>query len=152
MKLASYLTNPEAVSHSFDIEIPFGLIGLSHLRRFEVTTDSSSEPFVQMKSISDEELHFLAIIPRDVIPNYEIELHDEDVEELGLTDPEDALIYNIATVHSTQPQYVTVNLIGPLIVNRRTLIGKQVIIANSKQHSTRHALIDERPATTVCAA
>jgi flagellar assembly factor FliW len=41
---------------------------------------------------------------------------------------------------------VTANLIGPLVVNRRTLIGKQVIIANSDKYSTVYPLIDERPA------
>lgn len=126
------------------IEVPSGLIGLAHLRRFELTFIEGGLPFVAMKSLGEEELHFLAIDPRGVIAGYEIEISDADVETLGLENQGDALVFNIATMHSGQPQYVTVNLIGPVVVNRRTLIGKQVIIANSDQFSTMHALIDER--------
>ncbi len=148
MKLATAAAFTQTSHETTQIEVPFGLIGLTHLRRFEMTVVDRGWPFVQMKAIGEDELHFLAIDPRGVIAGYELELNDEDAEALGLEDEDDALIYNIATVHSTQPQHVTVNLIGPLVVNRRTLIGKQVIIANSDQFSTLHALIDERQAAS----
>lgn len=146
MKLATEIAFPKPAHETMQIEVPFGLIGLTNLRRFELTLVEDGWPFVQMRSLGDDELQFLAIDPRGVISGYELELNDDDAEDLGLEDEDDALVYNIATVHSTQPQYVTANLIGPVVVNRRTLIGKQVIIANSEQHSTVHALIDERTA------
>ena len=144
MKLATVAPFTRSSTETTQIEVPFGLIGLAHLRRFELTAIEGGVPFVNMKSLGDDELHFLAIDPRGVIASYEIEIADEDAEALGLEDADDALVFNIATLHSDQPQYVTVNLIGPLVVNRRTLIGKQVIIANSDQFSTMHALVDER--------
>ena len=146
MRLATAAPFTHSSTETMQIEVPFGLIGLTHLRQFELTLVEGGWPFVQMKSLGDDEIHFLAIDPRGVIGGYELELTDDDAEALGLEDEDDALVYNIATVHSSQPQYVTVNLIGPLVVNRRTLIGKQVIIANSDQHSTMHPLIDERRA------
>jgi flagellar assembly factor FliW len=33
-----------------------------------------------------------------------------------------------------------VNLKGPIVINRRTLIGKQVIINNAAQYSLNHPL------------
>lgn len=147
MKIATEYPLTHTALESQQIEIPFGLIGLAHLRSFEVTNVESGWPFVNLRSLGDEELNFLAIEPYDVIPGYEIELSDEEAETLGLHDAEDALIYNIVTVHASRPQHVTVNLIGPVVVNRRTLIGKQVIIANGDKYSTTHALIDERCAS-----
>lgn len=144
MKLATAAPVAQSPIETMQIEVPFGLIGLTHLRRFELTFVEGGLPFVGMKSIGDEELHFLAIDPRGVINGYELEIADGDVEALGLEDEDDALVYNIATMRSGQPQFVTVNLIGPVVVNRRTLIGKQVIIANSDEYSAMHALIDER--------
>lgn len=146
MKLTTAAPFTQSSIERMQIEIPFGLIGLANLRRFELTFVEGGWPFVQMKSIADEDLNFLAIDPRGVIAGYDIEIHDDDVETLGLTDADDALVYNIATVYSSQPQHVTVNLIGPVVVNRRTLIGKQVIIANSDKYSTMHPLIDDRQA------
>ena len=143
MKLATAPADYSSIE-KMQIEVPSGLLGLGHLRRFELTFIEGGLPFVAMKSLGDDELHFLAIDPRGAIMGYEIEIADPDVEALGLENENDALVYNIATFHSAQPQYVTVNLIGPVVVNRRTLIGKQVIIANSDEFSTMHALIDER--------
>ncbi|MCE9612543.1 MAG: flagellar assembly protein FliW [Chthoniobacter sp.] len=146
MKLTTAVPFTQTSIERMQIEVPFGLIGLANLRRFELTFVEGGWPFVQMKSIADEELSFLAIDPRGVIPGYEIEINSDDSEALDLSDADDALIYNIATVYSSQPQHVTVNLIGPVVVNRRTLIGKQVIIANSDKYSTMHPLIDDRQA------
>ena len=146
MKLITTAPVTQSSIERMQIEVPFGLIGLANLRRFELTFVEGGWPFLQMKSVSDEELSFIAIDPRGVIPGYELELSDEDAEALGLDNADDALVYNIATVYSSQPQYVTANLIGPVVVNRRTLIGKQVIIANSDKYSTMYPLIDERPA------
>ena len=146
MKLITNFPFTQSSIERMQIEVPFGLIGLANLRRFELTFVEGGWPFLQMKSVSDEELSFIAIDPRGVIPGYELELSDEDAEALGLDNADDALVYNIATVYSSQPQYVTANLIGPVVVNRRTLIGKQVIIANSDKYSTMYPLIDERPA------
>jgi flagellar assembly factor FliW len=146
MKLITTSPFTQSSIERMQIEVPFGLIGLANLRRFELTFVEGGWPFLQMKSVSDEELSFIAIDPRGVIPGYELELSDEDAEALGLDNADDALVYNIATVYSSQPQYVTANLIGPVVVNRRTLIGKQVIIANSDKYSTMYPLIDERPA------
>lgn len=144
MKLTTAAPFTQSSIERMQIEVPFGLIGLAHLRQFELTFVEGGWPFVQMKSIADEELNFLAIDPRGVIQGYELEINDDDAEALGLKDADDALVYNIATVYSSEPQHVTVNLIGPVVVNRRTLLGKQVIIANSDRYSTMHALIDER--------
>ena len=146
MKLITTSPFTQSSIERMQIEVPFGLIGLANLRRFELTFVEGGWPFLQMKSVSDEELSFIAIDPRGVIPGYELELSDEDAEVLGLDNADDALVYNIATVYSSQPQYVTANLIGPVVVNRRTLIGKQVIIANSDKYSAMYPLIDERPA------
>lgn len=146
MKLTTAAPFTQSSIERMQIEVPFGLIGLANLRRFELTFVEGGWPFVQMKSVGEEELSFVAIDPRGVVPDYELELSDEDSEALGLDDADDALVYNIATVYSSQPQYVTANLIGPVVVNRRTLIGKQVIIANSDKYSTMYPLIDERTA------
>ena len=131
-----------------EIELPCGLIGLTHLRRFEVTDLRSGWPFVNLRSIGDEELNFLALEPYDAIPDYAIEVSDEDAEFLEITSPEDAQIFNIVTVHSQVPKHVTTNLIGPIVVNRRTLIGKQIIVTNSDRYSTLYPLADERSAET----
>ena len=89
-------------------------------------------------------MQFLAIEPHDIVPNYVLELNDLDAEHLGLASAADAQILNIVTVHTTEPYFVTANLIGPLVINRRTRDARQLILINSDEYSTRHVLVDER--------
>ena len=149
MQFVTELPSTHAGPDTIRIEIPHGLIGLSNLRTFDVTPAKDAWPFVTLHAIGDDELNFLAMEPQSVIPNYNLELSDYDAEVLGLTDPKDALIYNIVTVHPTAKNYVTANLVAPLVVNRLTFVGKQVILANSELFSAKHALIDERDIAAV---
>lgn len=128
------------------LEMPAGLIGLRHLTQFELTPIAGSWPFFRLRSVGDEEFHFLVLAPKDLIAGYELEVSDLDTSALQLQSAADALVLNIVTVHSLSPRHLTVNLAGPVVVNRRSLRARQVIIENSDQFSTMHALVDERRA------
>jgi len=134
----------ETTIEKLEIHLPFGLIGLPKVRRFNVLPIKRSPPFLSMRSIGEERLNFIVIEPAGVIPDYLLELGDADAESMQIDFAEDALVLNIVTVHSLEPQYVTVNLVGPVVLNRKTLVGKQVILANADCYSTHYVLIDER--------
>ena len=97
----------------------------------------------------DVHLHFIVIEPGGIIPGYEPEIFDEDAEQLGITDPSHAMILNIVTLRRQNPVEATVNLIGPLIVNRRTRLGRQLVISNYSRYSAHHALVENPQATPV---
>ena len=149
MQFVTELPSTQNSPGTFRIEVPHGLVGLSHLRSFDVTPAKDAWPFVTLHALGDDELNFLAMEPQNIIPDYNLELNDYDAEILGLTDPKDALIYNIVTVHPTAKNYVTANLVAPLVINRRTLVAKQVILSNSDSFSPKHPLIDERDMAAV---
>jgi len=132
----------------FEANFPLGLIGLRELQKFSFTPIEESWPFVSMRAVEhtygDEEISFVVVDPRGLIGGYEVEISQEDVDTLQLESPEDAMIYNIVTVHSSQPLHVTINLAGPLVINRRTFVGKQLVLVNAKNYSPRHLLIDQR--------
>ena len=136
-----YAENPK---QSTPIALANGLIGLPELTQMEIVREPESWPFVTLRSPEPDGFEFLAIEPYDFVPGYVLELNDLDAELLGLACGEDALVLNIVTVHSSEPQFVTTNLIGPVVVNRHTLVARQVIIANSDAYSPRHVLVDER--------
>ena len=141
MKLA---TENSPTLQQCQIHIPFGLIGLSDLQRFDLSYIEGSWPFMSMRCSTSDDFSFIVMEPQGVIPDYEIELSDEDAESLQIATADDALVLNIVTIHTSRPLFVTANLAGPVIVNRRTLIGKQVIIAHVADNSTRYPIIDDR--------
>lgn len=97
-----------------------------------------------MRSIGGEGVNFVVMEPQGIIPDYELELSEEDADALQIKSADDALVLNIVTIHSARPLYVTVNLVGPVILNRKTLVGKQSIVGKSTRYSVRHVLIDHR--------
>lgn len=135
---------PEPESEPTLIALPGGLIGIPEMTHLEMVRHPDSWPFTTLRSPVPNGLQFLAIEPQDFVPGYILELNDIDTEALGLASAEDAQVLNIVTVHSAEPQYVTTNLIGPVVINRRTGIARQVIITNSERYSARHVLVDER--------
>ncbi len=86
------------------------------------------------------------IEPQAFLPGYEIEIADDDATALGLVDPEDAFVLNIVNLRPDAPAAATVNLIGPIVVNRRSLLGRQVVIANFSDYSARHPLVEAQTA------
>jgi flagellar assembly factor FliW len=95
-------------------------------------------PFLWLQVLEDPNLAFLVISPFEVVPDYQPDIPNEDVQFLGLKQASDALIYNIVTLKRPGP--ATVNLKGPVVLNRNTLIGKQVVIANAADYALQHSL------------
>lgn len=144
MKLTSALLSETAIESALHIHLPFGLIGLPDLTQFSLSPIENSWPFQALRSLGKEPFEFVVLEPTGLIGDYSLVINDEDAEALRIQSADDALVLNIVTVHSMQPQHVTVNLAGPVLVNRHTLLGKQVILANCDLYSTRYVLVDER--------
>jgi flagellar assembly factor FliW len=125
------------------LELPQGLIGFSNYKRAELLYMPDHLPFLWMKlhSLVDD-LHFIVIEPGGIVPGYEPEIFDTDAEHLDLRDPAEAMILNIVTLKRQHPVEASVNLIGPLVVNRRTRIGRQLVISNYSRYSANHALVE----------
>jgi flagellar assembly factor FliW len=45
-----------------------------------------------------------------------------------------------------QPVEATVNLVGPIVVNRRTRVGRQLVISNYSRYSAHHSLVENSQA------
>jgi flagellar assembly factor FliW len=143
MKLATE-TQTCSSSEECILQLPFGLIGLPKLTTFAFAPIENSWPFMSMNWVGNKRMNFVVIDPSGLIPGYDIELSDEDAESLQIESSEDVQILNIVTVHSSRPQFITVNLIGPIVINRQTGIGKQVIIQNWNRYSSEYPLVDQR--------
>ncbi len=123
--------------------LPHGLIGFQRYNRAELLYVPEHLPFLWMKlhSMTDS-VHFLVIEPGGLIPGYEPEIFDDDAFTLDLTDASEAMVLNVVTLRDQNPLDATVNLIGPIIVNRRLRIGRQVVISNYSRYDAKHALVD----------
>lgn len=144
MHIETSSSNPHPDIEKCEIVLPQGLIGLKTFNRFQLIADQTLYPFVIMRSLGDEEIDFVTVDPSCIIPNYRLDIADAEAEELGLSSADDnPLVLNISIIHSSDPPKVTSNLIAPVVVNRKTGIGKQIVLENYQEYSTEHPLILE---------
>lgn len=130
------------------IALPQGIIGFPRHTRAELLFMPEHYPFLWMRLRGGSEtVNFVVIEPGGVVPEYELELFDADAKALDISESSEAAVFNIVTLRPDAPLDATVNLIGPIIVNRRTRVGRQLVIANHSRYSARHRLIIENPET-----
>lgn len=120
------------------IELPLGLLGFEKITLYTLLGSPEESPFLWLQMVEDPNLSFLVVPPGQIMESYDPEINDEDAAFLGLQNPQDALVLNIVTVHADGQ--ANVNLKGPIIVNRVSLKGKQVIPRNVSSFSLQHPL------------
>lgn len=121
------------------IQIPAGLLGLEHIKEYELIAVPAEDPFMWLQSAGAPDVAFLLVSPFLVLSDYRPDISYDDMQSLGLQDSADALLYNIVTVRGDAP--ATVNLKGPIVMNRVTKIAKQVVLSNAAEYAVRHPII-----------
>jgi flagellar assembly factor FliW len=120
------------------IRLPHGLFGFEQIQDFVLLSNPGEEPFQWLQVKDDANLAFLVLSPFAVMPNYLPELPENEIAFLNLKGPEDAVMLNIVTMRGASD--ATINLKGPIVLNRHTLVGKQVIPTNAAQFSVQYPL------------
>lgn len=121
-----------------------GLIGFPDVTKFELLANTDELPFMWIRSVERHELGFIVIEPSEILDSYEVEIPDDDIESLGIQSESDTLVLNIVTIREGDSiESATVNLIGPILLNRHTMEGKQVVIQNNQKFSARHPIMAE---------
>lgn len=120
------------------VRLPMGLLGFEQFKEYFLLADPAEDPFLWLQVPHNADLAFLVISPQPLLPDYKPKISPEDVAFLGLTSEADAALLSIVTMRG--PNQATLNLKGPIILNRRTLVAKQVIPANAAEYSVRHPL------------
>lgn len=116
-----------------------GLYGFEDYTDFELV-ESEHKPFMWMQSKKEDSLAFLVVDPFLFFTDYEIDVDDKNLNELGITNPEDVYILAIITMSRTKPPSITANLLAPVIINKNNNKAKQVVLDDS-QWRTKHDLL-----------
>jgi len=143
-----YPTDLEAPS-SNSFTLPSGLIGFEQYKTAEILYQSDHLPFLWLKLIGPSDfLHFVVIEPGGLIAGYEPELFEDHAMTLDLNNASEAMILNIVTLKRQNPLEATVNLVGPIVINRRTRVGRQLVISNYSRYSAHHSLVENSQGAT----
>jgi flagellar assembly factor FliW len=121
------------------ISFPAGLPGFESARRFIIMSVPEHQPFHWMESVDGHGLRFAIINPLAFRPDYQPKIKKEELASLSIKDPKELLLYVIVTLKQPLTES-TANLMGPLFINIRERVGKQIIIEND-DYSLRERII-----------
>ena len=128
------------VNENQKVVIPLGLFGFEDYTEY-VIFNAEHEPFLWLQSINEKEIAFVIINPFIFRKDYEANVTNEELAEIGVTSPDNALLFVIVTIPQDGSP-MTANLQGPLIINKENMTGMQAILSDSKW-KTRHDIIAE---------
>jgi flagellar assembly factor FliW len=122
------------------ITFPQGLFGFEEYKEY-VLLDAEHQPFFWLQSVNVQEIAFILINPFTFRHDYEVNISNEELSVIGLTSPENALIFVIVTIPQ-DGKSMTANLQGPLIINRQNMTGMQAVLSDTRW-KTKHDIIKE---------
>ena len=124
------------------IAFPEGIPGFEEEKEFVIINNEDEEnPFCWLQSVNNPDLAFVIINPFLIFSDYTIDLPEAVQEKLKIEDEKDVAVYSIVVVPKDLKK-MTVNLLGPIIINVRERLGKQVIL-DDPRYSTKHYIFPQ---------
>ncbi|MFM9996801.1 MAG: flagellar assembly protein FliW [Phycisphaerales bacterium] len=119
------------------VTFPRGLLGFPRATRYCLLEPGDDAAFFWLQSIDEPSLAFVVTDPSLFLGDYSVPIRPEQASDLALDTLEDAQVFVIV---NKVDQQLTGNLQGPLVVNTKTRVGEQLVLAE-KRWTTRHPLV-----------
>lgn len=124
------MTESETLTFDKELSFPDGIPGFPELKRFALVAFTEDGVFHELQSL-ETDMSMVVCVPWLFFPDYAPELPDSDVEALELEDPADAIVFSPVSFNAAS-QEMSVNLLGPFVVNKHNQRGRQVVLADSE--------------------
>jgi flagellar assembly factor FliW len=127
------------VTENLVIRMTKPVLGFEQLKRYVIVETPDFEPFKWFQSVDDPQVAFVIVNPLLFFPDYTIEVNPREIDELRVDNVRDINTYAIVTIPQEYTR-MTANLQGPILVNTRTNLAKQLVLVNST-YRIKHLLI-----------
>ena len=131
-------TTVNPISDKSVLHFPQGLYGFEDYKDFTLCK-SEYEPFMWLQSVEENALAFLTVDPFLLFSDYELDVDDESIKDIGVKNAADVSVIAIVTLTKQKETPITVNLQGPLIINKHNKYAKQIVLQDPRW-LTKHDL------------
>ncbi len=118
------------------LAFPSGVLGFPEWTRYVMLDHDTDAPFKWLHCVEEASLAFVVVDPAVFHQNYQIEISSEARFEVEGSETDQLSLVVILTIPSDDPSAVTANLRGPLLMNPRTRLCKQLVLA--EDYPTRY--------------
>lgn len=126
-----------SVDDSRVITVPKGLLGFPQHTRFALIQTGEENYFFWLQSVDEPGLAFVVTDPGIFFKEYDVPLRDELLAELQVEDPRAIQLFVIC---NKVDEWLTGNLLGPIVVNAANRLAEQVVLTE-KRWTTRQPLL-----------
>lgn len=110
------------------LTFPSGLLGFPDWTRYVMLDHDTDAPFKWLHCTEEASLAFVVIDPALFNQNYQVTISPEARVEVEGNETDELSLAVILTIPSDDPSAVTANLRGPLLMNPRTRLCKQLVL------------------------
>ncbi len=108
---------------------PSGILGFPDWTKYVLLDHDTDAPFKWLQCVETPELAFVILDPAYFHPDYHITITTDALIEIQKQDDDELSVVTILTIPSDDPSAVTANLRGPLVMNHRTRLCKQLVLS-----------------------
>ncbi len=124
------------------LTFPSGILGFPDGRRYVILDHDTDAPFKWLQSLDEPGLAFVILDPASFYPDYDVQVPHEALLEVDGKDDDELILSVLLTIPSNDPTGITANLRGPLLMNPRTKLCKQLILSDN--YPTRFPLFSHK--------
>jgi len=114
-----------------------GLLGFPSFTRYALIQTGQESYFLWLQSIDEPSLAFVVTDPALFFKDYQVPIREETAQELQLADPAHSQVFVIC---NKVGEWLTGNLLGPIVVNAQNRLAQQVVLTE-KKWTTRQPLL-----------
>ncbi|MDR7856920.1 flagellar assembly protein FliW [Tissierella sp.] len=124
------------------IKFQEGIPGFEEEKEFIIVLNEDEEnPFHFLQSVKNLDLSFVILNPFEIFSDYDILLPEIATNKLMIEKQEEVAIYSMVVVPEDMTK-MTTNLLGPIVINTRKRLGKQVIL-DDERYTTKHFIFNQ---------
>lgn len=112
--------------------LPQGLIGCPAWTRFAVIELEEGSVFRWWQAVGAPDTALVVLDPLLIVPDYDLRGLEAEWSELGADDPAVRHVAVVVTVSGPSFESVTLNLAAPIVMNRETRQGRQVVLPDGR--------------------
>jgi flagellar assembly factor FliW len=116
---------------------PRGLLGFPNRQQFALVQTGPGNYFFWLQSVDEPNLAFVVTDPTTFFKDYEVPMREETLGDLEFSDLKFAQVF---VIYNKIGDWLTGNLLGPIIVNSESRIAQQVVLTE-KKWTTRQPLL-----------
>jgi flagellar assembly factor FliW len=120
---------------------PEGLFAFEALKHFALLPTKSGSTFHWLQSLEEARLAFLITMITEITTRYNPNINPEHLKIIEAPQLTHAEIWGIITVPTGKPESMTINLQGPVLINRAKKLGAQ-FVSEDPNHLVRTPLLD----------